>query len=163
VKRPSVLESLRKLREQAREAEKLRLADSTRAADCAHAAEDRTRQQLSTEQTSGQAARLQEQVRLCDKGVSAAEGQRSHEWARSLRRREQQLTDELNKATVSSRQAAAEAERARVAMIQAQLDLEGVSQRLAREARAQELKRDQARQESTDERSLRRFLGRGDA
>lgn len=161
MKRRSPLETLRELWQRSRDREKQRLSTTIRDAASALSATERARQTLAAARQEISAARDAESRRLVDGAVTAAEGQRQVAWEREQRKRDAELTRELERALASHRQAVLEHESAAREFAKADAAVGHVEERLARAESARQRALDAAQQELVDEASLRRFMEQG--
>jgi hypothetical protein len=159
----SPLDTLEQLRRQVHEAEKARLAAQAEAARAAAAERERARQVLLAATARDEAARRDEDMRLGERGVTAAEGQRRVVWEAAQRQARAALWDEHERAVESHRAAALEHERAQQTLARADAELRLIQERIERRERARRLGEEAAQQELLDEASLRRFAERGGA
>lgn len=159
VNRTSLLDSLRELRRRKREAGELRLASSARQEALARAREQRAKALLAREEERRARALAVERDRLADTGIRASEGHQRLLWERATRLRAHALAEAAEAAERSHQEAAKDCEAARVAVHQAQAELEQVQSRIERQASELRAKQEQSRQEAQDESSLRRFFG----
>lgn len=157
----SSLDSLEQLRRQAHEAEKARLAAQAEAARAAAAERERARQVLLAATARDEAARRDEDSRLGERGVTAAEGQRRVVWEAAQRQARAALWEEHERAVESHRAAALQHERAQQALARADAELRLIRERIERRERARRLGEEAAQQDALDEASSRRFSERG--
>ncbi len=163
MKRSSPLETLKDLRERAREGEQARLAARIASEKQAELTERKARELLLARSSSSEAARRSEQERLGTQGITAAEGQRLLAWERAERRTLEQLSGDVQRATAQRRSAQRDQEQARRALERAHAELQVVEQRLGQQARQAQQRAEQAQQEALDEAAVRRFSERSGA
>jgi len=163
VKRTSPLETLKDLRQRARESEQARLATRSQSERQAELAEQRARELLLERSSAVEAVRQEEHRRLETKGITAAEGQLRVAWDNAARRAVEQLSADLGRAAARRREAIREHEQAQRALERAHAELEEVERQLAQRERQARQKAEQVQQESHDEASARRFAERSDA
>ena len=163
MKRSSPLETLKDLRQRAREGEQARLALRIQAEKQAELAERQARELLLARSSASESVRRSEQQRLGTQGVSAAEGQRQLAWERAERRLLEQLSSDVQRAEAQRRSAQREQDQARRALERAHAELQAVEQRLERRARQAQLEAEQVQQEAVDEAAARRFSERSGA
>lgn len=156
----SPLDTLKDLRQRVHEGEQSRLAAHAEAERIANAEQERARQVLLAATARHEAARRDEDQRLVQDGITAAEGQRRALWETAQRKTRALLWEEHERAVDSSRLAAQNHERARDAMSQADAELRQVQQRIEQRERERQRSEETAQQETLDESSLRRFLER---
>lgn len=159
----SPLDTLEQLRRQVHEAEKARLAAQAEAARAAADERERARQVLLAATARDEATRREEDQRLGEHGVTAAEGQRRVVWEAAQRQARAALWGEHERAVESHRAAAVQHERAQQALVRADGELRLIQERIERRERARRLGEEAAQQEALDEASLRRFSERGGA
>jgi len=163
VKRSSPLETLKGLRERAREGEQARLAARSQSEKQAELAERQARELLQVRSSATEAARRSEQERLGTQGITAAEGQRQLAWERAERRTLEQLSGDVERAALQRQEAQREQEQARRALERAHAELQVVEQRLGQKERQAQQQEEQSQQEALDEVAARRFSERGGA
>jgi hypothetical protein len=163
VKRSSPLETLKDLRERAREGERARLAARLQAEKQAELAERQARELLLARSSEREATRRSEQERLASQGITAAEGQRQLAWELAERRRLEQLSGDVERALAERRAAQRDQEQARRALERAHAELQVVEQRIAQQQRQAQQRAEQAQQEALDDAVARRFAERSDA
>jgi hypothetical protein len=163
VKRRSPLDTLKDLRQRAHDSEQSRLAALTQAEKAAEEAAERARNQLLAAELDNDSARREENRRLSEKGISAAEGQRRMAWEGASRQTREQLADELDRATRSHREAVAKEQQARGAVQRADAELKQVQEHLDQAAQSRRRQVESVEQEALDESSLRRFVERNRA
>ena len=163
MKRASPLETLKDLRERAREGERTRLAARIASEKQAELAERQARELLLARARAGEAARRSEQQRLGTRGITAAEGQRQLAWERAERSHVEQLADDVQRASAQRRSAQREHEQARRALERAHAELQAVEQRLEQKTRQAQQRTEQVQQEALDEAAARRFSERSGA
>jgi hypothetical protein len=159
VKRTSPLETLKDLRQRARESEQSRLATRSQSERQAELAERQAREAL-LERASAVEAVRQEHRRLESEGITAAEGQLRVAWEGAARRAVEQLSADVQRAAARRREAIREHEEAQRALERAHAELEEVERQLAQRERQARHKAEQVQQESLDEASARRFAER---
>ncbi len=159
----SPLDTLKDLRQRVHESERSRLvaqADAERAAD---AEQERARQVLLAATARHEAARRDEDQRLVQDGITAAEGQRRALWEGAQRRSQAVLWDEHERALDSFRLASTHHEQAREAMSRADAELKQVRERIEQRERAKQRSEEKVQQEMLDESFQRRFSERNGA
>lgn len=161
MKRSSPLETLKDLRERAREGEQARLAARVQAEKQAELAERQARELLLARSSACESARRSEQQRLGTQGITAAEGQRQVAWEHAERRLLEQLSGDVQRASAQRRSAKRDQEQARCSLERAHVELQAVQQRLEQKERQAQLHAEQAQQEALDEAAARRFSERG--
>ena len=159
----SPLDTLKDLRQRAHEDERSRLTARAQAEREAEAEQERARQVLLAATARYEAARRDEDQRLVQDGITAAEGQLRSAWECTQRRAQVLLWEEHQRAVDSFRLAAADHERAREAMSRADAELRQVRERLDQRERERQRNEEQAHQEMLDESSLRRYVERNEA
>ena len=159
----SPLDTLKDLRQRVHESERASLAAHAEAERIANAERERARQVLLAATARHEAARRDEDQRLVQDGISAAEGQQRALWEATQRKARAALWEEHERALDSSRLAAHDHERAREAMSRADAELRLVRQRIEQLERERQRSEETAQQETLDESSLRRFLERNGA
>ena len=159
----SSLDTLEQLRQRAHDTEQSRLLAHAQAERIAEAERERARRTLQDATARHEAARREEDERLVQDGITAAEGQRRVAWEKLQRKARAQLWEDHERAVDDYRTAAAELERARQALIQADAELRQVRQHIEKRERSRLLGEEQAQQELVDESSIRRFLERNGA
>lgn len=160
MKRRSPLDTLNELRQRAHDSQRSQLAQQAHSERAAAAQAERARGVLLEALRSEQIARLEEDRRLGESGITAADGQRRLEWQRSLRHRHEQLAVQLDQAVASHGEALAREERARHAVQRSDAELKLVRERLRRVEQDAQRERERAQQEALDESAMRRFLER---
>ncbi len=163
MKRPTPLDTLRELRERARQEEQARLAARIEAEKQAERAEQLARQLLVERASSADSIRTSERRRLQSAGITAADGLRRVAWEGAERRAVEQLSSDVARAIARRREAEREQERTRLALERAHAELEEVERRLRQREREARYKSEQAQQEALDEAAARRFSERSDA
>lgn len=156
----SPLDTLKDLRQRVHESECSRLASHAEAERVAEAEQERARQVLLAATARHEAARRDEDQRLVQDGITAAEGQRRALWESAQRRTQTVLWEEHERAVGSFRLASQNHEQARDALSQADAELKQVRERIEQRERAKQRSEEKAQQEMLDESSLRRFLER---
>src|SRR5690606_33682148 len=129
----------------------------------AEAAQERARQVLLAATARHEALRREEEQRLVQDGITAAEGQRRALWENAQRRARAVLWEEHERAVDSYRAAATDHERVRGVLARADAELRQVTERIEQRERARQRGEEQAQQEALDESSLRRFVERNGA
>jgi hypothetical protein len=160
VKRRSPLDTLKELRQRAHDARRAQLAHQIQAERAAAVQAEQARQVLLDALRNEHVARLEEDRRLGENGITAADGQRRAEWERAMRQTREELTAQLDHAVEAHRAALADEEQARRAVDQSDAELKQVQERLDRAELGRQRERERARQETLDESSMRRFLER---
>ena len=163
MKRSSPLETLKDLRERAREGEQARLAARLQAEKQAELAERQARELLQARSSEREATCRSQRERLGTQGITAAEGQRQLAWERAERRRLEQLSGDLQRAAAQRRSAQREQEQARRALERAHAERQAVQQRLGQQECQAQQRAEQAQQEALDEAAARRFSERSGA
>jgi hypothetical protein len=163
VKRRSPLDTLKDLRQRAHDSERARLAAFMQAEKAAEEAAARARRELMAADIDTDCTRREEDRRLSESGISAAEGQRRMVWETASRQTREQLADELERATRSHREASAKEEQARGAVQRADAELKQVQEHLDQASQSQRRLMESAEQEALDESSSRRFVERNRA
>lgn len=156
----SPLDTLKDLRQRVHEDEQTRLASHAEAERSAEAAQERARQVLLAATARYEAARRDEEQRLVQDGITAAEGWRRAVWESAERKAQALLWEEHERAVDSYRLAAADHERARESMSRADAELRQVRERIEKRERERQRSEEKAQQEMLDESSLRRFVER---
>lgn len=156
----SPLDTLKDLRQRVHEDEQTRLALRAEAERNAEAEQERARQVLLDATARYEAARREEDQRLVQDGITAAEGQRRALWEGAQRSAQALLWAVHERAANGFRLAAADHERARASMSRADAELRQVRERIQRRERERQRSEEAAQQELLDESSLRRFLER---
>lgn len=159
----SPLETLRDLRQRVHESERLGLVALAEAERRAEAERERARQELLAATARHECARRDEEQRLVQDGITAAEGQQRTLWERAQRTCQALLWEGHERAVDSFRVAVQNHERAREALSRADAELKQVRERIEERERALRRSEEKAQQEMLDEASLRRFLERNDA
>lgn len=159
----SPLDTLKDLRQRVHESERSKLAAEAEAERAAEAEQERARQVLLAATARHEAARRDEDQRLVQDGITAAEGQRRALWEGAQRRSQALLWDEHERAVDSFRVASASHERARDAMSRADAELKQVRDRISQRERAKQRSEEKVQQEMIDESFLRRFSERNGA
>jgi len=163
VKPRSPLETLKDVRQRARDSEQARLVGCSRAEKQAAAAEARARQALLDQLSQAQLERRSEDQRLEAGGITAAEGQRRLAWENAQRRTRENLSAALERAVASHREASRQHELARGALGRADAELEQVERPLQRREQIRLRQQEQARQDTQDDASARAFSERKEA
>jgi hypothetical protein len=163
VKRTSPLETLKDLRQRARESEQSRLATRSQSQRQAELAEQQARELLLERSSALEAVRQEEHRRLETGGITAAEGQLRVAWEGAARRSVEQLSGDVRRAAARRREAIREHDQARRALERAHAELEEVERQLQQRERQARQKAEQVQQDSLDEDSARRFSERSDA
>jgi hypothetical protein len=163
VKRRSPLDTLKGLRKRAHDSEQARLAALMQAEKAAEEAAARARRELTAADIDTDCTRRQEDLRLSQRGISAAEGQRRMAWESASRQTREQLAQELERATCSHREAVAKEEQARGAVQRADAELKQVQEHLDQAAQSRRRHLESAEQEALDESSSRSFVERNRA
>ena len=159
----SPLETLKDVRQRARDSEQARLAGCSRAEKQAAAAEARARQALLDQLSQAELARRAEDLRLEAGGITAAEGQRRLAWESAQRHTREQLSAELERAVALHREASRQHDLARGALQRADAELEQVERPLQRREQARMRQQEQAHQDTQDDASARAFSERKEA
>lgn len=159
----SPLDTLKDLRQRVHESERSKLVAQADAERAAEAEQERARQVLLAATARHDAARRDEDQRLVQDGITAAEGQRRALWEGAQRRSQALLWDEHERALGSFRLASANHEQAREAMSRADAELKQVRERIEQRERAKQRSEEKVQQEMLDESFLRRFSERNGA
>jgi hypothetical protein len=159
----SPLDTLKDLRQRVHESERSRLVAQAEAERAAELEQERARQVLLAATARHEAQRRDEDQRLVQDGITAAEGQRRAHWEGSQRRTQALLWDEHERAVDSFRLASANHEQAREALSRADAELKQVRDRIEQRERAKRQSDEKAQQEMLDESFLRRFSERNGA
>jgi hypothetical protein len=159
----SPLDTLKDLRQRVHESERSRLAAQAEAERVADAERERARQVLLAATARHEAARRDEDQRLVQDGITAADGQRRALWEGAQRRTQALLWDEHERALGSFRQASANHEQAREALSRADAELKQVRERIEQRERAKQRSEEKVQQEMLDESFQRRFSERNGA
>lgn len=160
VKRRSPLDTLKELRQRAHDSQRTHLAQQIQAERAAAAQAERARQVLLEALRNEHAARLAEDRRLGESGITAADGQRRAEWEHAMRRTREELTAELDCAVETHRVTLANEEQARRAVDRSDAELKQVQERLDRAELTRQRELERAQQETLDESAMRRYLER---
>jgi hypothetical protein len=163
VKPRSPLETLKDVRQRARDSEQARLVGCSRAEKQAAAAEARARQALLDQLSEAELARRTEDQRLEAGGITAAEGQRRLAWESAQRQVRENLSVALERAVASHREASRQHDLARSALQRADAELGQVERPLQRREHARLRQQEQAQQDTQDEASARAFSERKEA
>lgn len=159
----SPLDTLKELRQQVHDAEQAHLAQQATLEWSAEAEKARALQRLAAAEAEATAARRDEDERLAERGITAAEGQRRAHWESADRKHRARLGEEHARAIDNHRAAVARHERARAALSQADAELRVVQERIDQRERLRLRGEELAQQEVVDESSLRRFMERNGA
>jgi hypothetical protein len=159
----SPLDTLKDLRQRVHESERSRLVAQAEAEQAADAEQERARQVLLAATARHEAARRDEDQRLVQDGITAAEGQRRALWEGAQRRSQALLWDEHERALDSFRLASTHHEQAREAMSRADAELKQVRERIEQRERAKQRSEEKVQQEMLDESFQRRFSERNGA
>jgi hypothetical protein len=163
VKRRSPLDTLKELRQRAHDTQRSQLAHQIEAERAAAAQAEQARQVLLETLRNEHGARLEEDRRLGENGITAADGQRRAEWERAMRQTREALTAQLDRAVDEHRAALDREEQARRAVDRSDAELKQVQERLNRAELNRRRELERAQQETLDESSMRRFLERNGA
>jgi hypothetical protein len=148
------------LRQRVHEGERSGLAAHAEAERAAETERERARQLLLAATARHEAARRDEDQRLVQDGITAAEGQRRALWEGAQRRSQALLWEEHERAVDTFRLASANHDRAREALSRADAELKQVRERIGQRERAKQRNAETAQQEMLDESFLRRFSER---
>ncbi len=159
----SALDTLEHLRHQVREAEQKQLVARAEAERLATLEQESVLRALQAFTARDEAARREEEQRLAQEGITAAEGLRRAAWETAQRSCRSALWNDHERARDARRTATSEHEQAREALARADAELRQVRERLAWRENAKRRGEEQAQQELLDEAFLRRFLEKSSA
>jgi hypothetical protein len=159
----SPLDTLKDLRQRVHESECSELAAHAEAEHLAQAERERARHVLLAATARHEAARRDEDQRLVQDGITAAEGQRRASWESAQRRSQALLWEEHERAVDSCRLASANHDRAREALSRADAELRQVRERIEQRERVKKRNEENVQQEMLDESFLRLFSERNSA
>jgi hypothetical protein len=159
----SPLDTLKDLRQRVHESECSELAARAEAERLAQAEQERARRVLLAATARLEAVRRDEDQRLMQDGITAADGQRRAFWESAQRRSQALLWEEHERAMDCFRRASASHERAREALSRADAELKQVRERIEQRERAKQRREENIQQEMLDESFLRLFTERNRA